>query len=91
MFFIINEFEYENTEFNNIKVSNILFKYLKSGDLKIKQQIEINNIRYKKIILGKKGSKIKEIRKMSQKKISKIFNSKIHLYINIVIDDSKKI
>ncbi len=68
----------------NVKIINKLFKYLKNGDLKIKQDIEISNIRYKKILLGKSGNKIKEIRTMSQKDISKILKTKVHLYINII-------
>tara|TARA_Y100001970_G_scaffold277638_1_gene382139 strand:- start:467 stop:1312 length:846 start_codon:yes stop_codon:yes gene_type:complete len=66
-----------------IKVNNKIFKYLKNGDLKIKQDILINNIRYKKIILGKNGSTIKNIRLRSQSSISKVLNKKIHLYINV--------
>ena len=46
----------------NIKVKNKVFKYLSNKDLKIKQEIKISNLRYKKIILGKKGEKIKEIK-----------------------------
>jgi len=68
-----------------LKVQNCIFKYLKNGDLKIKQEIIINNNRYKKIVLGKNGSKIKEIRVNSQKVLSKIFNKNVHLYINIVL------
>ena len=75
----------------NIKVKNKLFKYLKNGDIKIKQEIEISNLRYKKIILGKNGNKIKDIRTKSQKDISKILKSKIHLYINIVKINAQKI
>lgn len=68
----------------NLSIKNKIFKYLKNGDIKIKQEIEINNIRYKKIILGKNGDKIKEIRKRSQTQISKILKSKVHLYLNII-------
>ena len=68
----------------NIKIINKYFKYLKNGDLKIKQDIEINNLRYKKIILGKKGAKIKEVRTKSQNEISKVLNVKVHLYINVI-------
>ena len=75
----------------NIKIINNVFKYLKNGDLKIKQEIQIENKRYKKIILGKNGSKIKEIRIKSQKNLSKIFNSKVHLYINLNILNAKEI
>ena len=66
----------------NIETSN--FKTLRNKDIKIKQKIIINQPRYKKIILGKKGEMIKKIREDSQKKMSKIFNAKIHLYIEIL-------
>ena len=66
----------------NIETSN--FKTLRNNDIKIKQKIIINQPRYKKIILGKKGEMIKKIREDSQKKMSKIFNAKIHLYIEII-------
>ena len=75
----------------NLKIRNKVFKYLQNGDLKIKQEILINNMRYKKIILGKNGTKIREIRVKSQKAISKLLNIKIHLYINLVMQNAKKI
>ena len=84
LFFLHKEIPY------NVKIKNILFKYLKNGDLKIKQNIEISNFRYKKIILGKDGSKIKDIRIKSQNEISKILNTKIHLYIYISYLNAKK-
>ena len=70
----------------NIEIINKTFKYLRNSELKIKQEIKISNNRYKKIILGKKGEKIKEIRTKSQKFISKILKTKVHLYINLVFD-----
>ncbi len=75
----------------NIEVTNKTFKYLKNGQLKIKQDIIIKNDRYKKILLGRKGSKIKDIRIKSQKEISNILDVKTHLYINIISSDAKKI
>ena len=67
----------------NITVTNKIFKLLNKNNIKIKQLIEINNIRYKPIILGKKGETIKKIRLTSQKEIESIFNSKIHLYLEV--------
>ena len=69
----------------NIKVKNKVFKYLRNKDLKIKQEIKISNLRYKKIILGKKGEN-QEIRIKSQKFITKIMKTKVHLYINLVLN-----
>ncbi len=68
----------------NIKIINKDYKFLINGDLKIKQEIQFKNIRYKKIILGKKGEKIKEIRKKSQNNISKILGKRVHLYIKLI-------
>jgi len=66
----------------------LVFKYLKNNDLKIKQSIELQNDRYKPIILGKKGSTIKRIRESSQNAIHKILNCKVHLYLQVnIIND----
>jgi len=73
----------------NVIIKNNIFKYLKNGDLKIKQHIFINENRYKKIILGKKGEKIKLIRENSQKQISKILNVKTHLYLMVIKFNAK--
>ena len=72
----------------NINIINQYYKYLKNGDLKIKQKLIINNLRYRKIILGKKGEKIKMIREFSQKQISKILNCKTHLYLEVIRDNA---
>ena len=73
----------------NLKIKNILFKYLKNKDLKIKQSIELKNIRYKSIVLGKKGKTIKRIRERSQNQINKILNCKVHLYLQVVMKNEK--
>ena len=61
----------------------MIFKTLKNNDIKIKQSIEIKNLRYKSKLLGKKGHIIKKIRETSQKEISQIFKKKVHLYLQI--------
>ena len=71
----------------NIKVRSLVFKYLKNHDLKIKQSIELQNERYKPIILGKKGNTIKRIRENSQNAIHKILNCKVHLYLQVNINN----
>ena len=68
----------------NISIRTTSFKELGRSDIKIKQKILINEKRYKKIILGKKGSMIKKIREECQKKIKSIFKKKIHLYIELI-------
>ena len=73
----------------NISVKSKLFKTINKKNIKIKQLIEINNLRYKSIILGKKGKTIKRIRESSQKEIENIFNSKIHLYLEVIHINAK--
>ncbi len=68
----------------NLIIKTTNFKILRNNDIKIKQKIIINESRYKKIILGKKGEMIKKIREESQKKISQILKAKIHLYVEIL-------
>ena len=67
----------------NVIVRNILFKPLNNKDIKIKQSIDLSNMRYKPIILGKNGETIKKIREYSQNEISNIMKSKIHLYLQV--------
>ena len=73
----------------NLSIENISFKYLKNGDLKIKQSIVLNNPRYKAIILGKKGETIKRIREKSQEEIKNILNCKVHLYLHANLKNEK--
>ena len=68
----------------NIDIKTTKYKVLKNQDIKIKQKILINEKRYKKIILGKKGEMIKNIREDCQKKMSIILKSKVHLYLEII-------
>ena len=73
----------------NIIVNNNLIKYINKNNIKIKQTIEITNKRYKPIILGKKGESIKRIREKSQIELESVFNCKVHLYLQVVVNDKK--
>ena len=89
--FIINEllretildYLHQEIPYNlNIKTTN--YKLLNNNEIKIRQKILINEQRYKKIILGKKGEMIKKIREECQKKISLILKKRIHLYLEVI-------
>ncbi len=73
----------------NISIKNLIFKYLKKNELKIKQNIFISNLRYKSIILGKNGKTIKVIREDSQNEISNILKCKVHLYLHLKVKNDK--
>ena len=68
----------------NLILNTTDYRVLKNNDIKIKQNIIINEKRYKKIILGKKGEMIKSIREDCQKKMSLILNAKVHLYLEVI-------
>lgn len=68
----------------NVILKTTDYRVLINNDIKIKQKIIINEKRYKKIILGKKGEMIKKIREDCQKKISLILKAKIHLYLEVI-------
>ena len=89
--FIINELlretllDYLHKEIPyNLILDTTDYRVLKNNDIKIKQKIIINEKRYKKIILGKRGEMIKSIREDCQKKISLILNAKVHLYLEVI-------
>ena len=67
----------------NITIKTTHYKILKNNEMKIKQKIFLNEPRYKKIILGKKGEMIKRIRENSQKKMTELLKRKIHLYLEL--------
>jgi len=70
-------------------IKNKSYKIINKRNIKIKQTIEISNLRYKSIILGKNGATIKKIRESSQKEIENILKSKIHLYLEVVLLNAK--
>ena len=67
-----------------IKVMNHKWKNINRKEIAIHQNILVNDSRYNKIILGKNGNMIKKIRENTQTKLSKIFNKKIHLYLELI-------
>ena len=66
-----------------LNITNVVYKVLKNKEIKIKQSIELKNLRYKSIILGKNGGTIKRIRESSQNEIASIMKSKVHLYLQV--------
>ncbi|VFP81459.1 GTPase Era [Buchnera aphidicola] len=73
------ELVYSFTIFITDFYKNIKNKYI------ISSFIFIKNIRHKKIIIGKKGIKIKKCKIQSQYKIEKLFKKKIYLNIHVKI------
>ena len=72
-----------------LNIINNSYKFIKKNELKIKQLIELDNLRYKPIILGRKGVNIKRIREKSQYQIENILKCKVHLYLQVIIKNEK--
>ena len=67
----------------SVKIENSKWKIIRKKNLVINQNIIVNKLVYRKIILGKNGQMIKKIRQYSQKRLSLYFSKDVHLYINI--------
>lgn len=67
-------------------------KIEKSKDqIRIHQVIKVSKKSHKNIIIGKKGSTLKEIGALSRREISNFENKKIHLFLFVKVDTAKKL
>ena len=57
------------------------------GSVKIDQTIYVQRDSQKAIVLGKKGTRIKEIGASARAELSKIFGRKVHLFIHVKVRD----
>lgn len=58
-----------------------------NGDVKIQQVIKVFKESQKAIILGKNGTKLKEIGELAKKDISEFLGKKVHLYLFVRVND----
>ncbi|MBX3458154.1 MAG: GTPase Era [Candidatus Paracaedibacteraceae bacterium] len=56
-----------------------------NGDVKINQVIYVNRDSQKSIILGKRGSKIKEISQAARTELASLLGRKVHLYLYVKV------
>jgi GTP-binding protein Era len=61
------------------------FEEFNNGDLKIEQVIAVMREGQKKIVLGQKGVKVKNIRLAAQKEMSELFERKVHLFLYVKV------
>ncbi|WP_343126697.1 GTPase Era [Buchnera aphidicola] len=72
----------------NIKILPPLIRKYKDKAYFIKIFIKVKNLRYKKILIGKNGKKIKFYRKSTKYILEKMFKKKIYLIIIIILEKS---
>ena len=70
----------------SVKIINYKWKLLRNNIIIINQNILINKLNYKKIIIGKNGTMIEKIRKFSEKKLTKVFQKKVFLHLKIIFE-----
>ena len=70
----------------SVKIINHKWKLLRNNIIIINQNILINKLNYKKIIIGKNGAMIEKIRKFSEKKLTKVFQKKVFLHLKIIFE-----
>lgn len=68
-----------------MKVETEKWEELEGGGVKIYQAIFVNKEAHKSIVLGKGGSKIKEIGTRARKDISRLLGQKVHLYLHVKV------
>lgn len=66
------------------------FEPFENGSLKITQTIYVERSSHKSIILGTKGSKIKEIGLFARENLETLFARKVHLYLHVKVDEKWK-
>lgn len=66
------------------------FEHFENGSLKIIQTIYVERASHKSIILGSKGSKIKEIGLHARQGLEVLFGRKVHLYLHVKVDEKWK-
>jgi GTP-binding protein Era len=72
----------------SLKIETDLWEDQDNGSVKIYHSIFINKVTQKSIVLGKNGSKIKEIGKRARMEISKLLGRKVHLYLHVKIREN---
>ena len=73
-------------EIDNIKDKQFNSKSKKENITVISGRVLTNAERYKKIIIGSKGKKIKEIGQMARRELETVINKKIYLELEVEVD-----
>ena len=64
------------------------YTHRKDGSVEVRQQIVIARKSQKPIVLGKQGSRIKEIGEAARKELSDILGVKVHLFLHVKVEEN---
>jgi GTP-binding protein Era len=71
----------------SLTVKTDSYDVLDNGQIKIRQTIYVTKESQKTIVVGKKGSMIKEIGEESRKDLAKIAGTKVHLFLFVKVKE----
>ena len=69
----------------SVAVDNDNWKELKDNSIRIEQVIYVQRESQKGIVLGSGGKTIKRIRMESQRELSDLFETKVHLFLHVKV------
>ena len=69
----------------NLAVESESWEEQEGGSVKVNQAIIVSRENYKNMIIGKKGSKIKEIGTQARINIEKLLGQKVHLFLFVKV------
>ena len=69
----------------NLTVETENWQDFRNGDIKITQVVFVQKQGHRSILLGKQGDKIKHISTQARTELSKLFKTKVHLFIHIKV------
>ncbi|MGB1148010.1 MAG: GTPase Era [Alphaproteobacteria bacterium] len=72
----------------NLTVETEAFEVQKNGDLKVNQVIFVTRDSHKAMVLGKGGSKIKNVGAESRKDLAELFDRKVHLFLFVKVREN---
>ncbi len=70
-----------------LTVETTSFERFDDGSLKIDQTIYVERVSHRAIILGAKGTQIKEIGMLSRKELGLLFGCSVHLFLHVKVDE----
>jgi GTP-binding protein Era len=64
------------------------YTHRKDGSIEVRQQIVVARDSQKAIVLGKRGSRIKEIGEAARKELSEQLGVPVHLFLHVKVDEN---
>jgi len=70
-----------------VHVETIDFEVQEDGSIRISQTIITNETRHKGMVIGRGGAMLKLIGQLAREELEKIFNTRVHLFLDVVVRD----